>query len=299
MINLLIFLFIISPMIAPLRMMILAIIVLIKFEITHEYFLWAVLIAALFYFNLRSDNFVQSLLGHYEIGGGLIDFILISLLPSSLPTSGFRLGAISLAIILLCGFGGEHRQELANGFLAPAAFTISPSYLPLLLASAIACRSRSATAVISFAFIMQLRSRFLKLLVLVIAITVISLECYHRHHYISAYGANFWNAISNSRLWQWQQLPSKAVGIDGAISRIGTVKFHNAFVDFRVISGSWLLPFWWLCLVISTYQYLPSSILFSFIFVQFFWYNSSVILFGWFFLINKKRIFLDDYSNFY
>ena len=284
--NLLIFLFIISPMIASLRTMILAIIIVIKCEITHRYFSWAVLIAALFYFNLNSGNFVQSFLGHYEIGGGLIDFILISLLPLSLPLTGFRLGVISLSIILLLGFGGEHRQELANGFLAPASFITPPLQSSLLLASAITCRSRSAIAVIALAIIMRLRSRFLKLLILVIAFVVISVECYHRYHYISAYGAGFWDAISTSRLWQWRNLPFQPVGIDGAISRMGTVKFHNAFVDFRVISGDWLLPFWWLILIFSYSESIPIEVFLSFICVQFFWYNSSVILFGWFFVLN-------------
>ena len=273
-------------MIAPLRTMILAIIIL-KSEISFDnYFVWAVLIAALFYFNLQPDNFVQSLLGHPEIGGGLIDFVLISFLPLSLPGRGFRLGMISLAIILLVGYGGEHRQELANGFLAPAAFILSPWQSVLLFVSAISCRSRSAIAVIALTIIMRLRSRFWRLFILLIAFVVILIECYHRYHYISSFGADFWDAITTSRLWQWQQLPSEAVGIDGAVSRINTVKFHNAFVDFRVISGSWWLPLWWLFLVFSSYQNVPIKILLSFLFVQFFWYNSSVILFGWFFVLN-------------
>ena len=284
--NLFIFLFVVSPTVAPLRTMILAIIILMKCEITYRYFSWAVMIAALFYFNLHSNNFVQSFLGHHEIGGGLIDFILISLLPLSLPLTGFRLGVIATAIVLLLGFGGEHRQELANGFLAPASFILPPLQSFLLLVSAITCRSRSAIAVIALAIIMRLRSRFLKLFILVIVLVVISVECYHRYHYISAYGANFWDAISTSRLWQWRNLPSQAVGIDGAISRMGTVKFHNAFVDLRVISGNWLLPFWWLILIFSYSEFIPIEVFLSFIFVQLFWYNSSVILFGWFFVLN-------------
>ncbi|NES04626.1 MAG: hypothetical protein F6K22_18395 [Okeania sp. SIO2F4] len=277
-------------MIAPLRTMILAIIILKSKISFHGYFVWAVLISALFYSNLQSDNFLFSFLGHPTIGGGLIDFILISLLPLSLPAVGFRFGVLSLAIILLFGYGGEHRQELANAFLAPSAFIFSPLQSLLLLFSAITCHSRSAVAVIAFAIISSLRSPFLRTLIFFLVISVISVESYHRYHYIIDFGNHgFWNAITTDRLVQWKNLPSQAVGIDGAISHINTVKFHNAFVDFRVISGSWALPLWWSFLIFSYYEIVPTKILLSFVFVQLFWYNSVVILFGWFFVINQFK----------
>ncbi len=278
-------------MIAPLRTMILAIIILNSKISFRGYFVWAVLIAVLFYSNLYSDDFFLSFLGHPVIGGGLIDFILISLLPLSLPLAGFRLGVISLSIILLFGYGGEHRQELANGFLSSAAFVLSPAQSLFLLTSAVACHSRSAVAVIAFAIISKIRSRFLQLLILLIVIAIISIESYHRYHYLVNIIPNptyFLDSLTTNRLIQWKNLPSSPVGIDGAITKINTVKFHNAFVDFRVVSGSWALPLWWAFLIFSYYEIVPTKILLLFVFVQFFLYNSIVILFGWFFLINNN-----------
>ena len=285
-------------MIAPYRIMILfAIILFNKISLQgYKYFYWVVLIATLFYANLQSPNFVKSLLGHSQIGGGLIDFILISLLPLSLPVRPFKIGVLSLAIVLLCGYGGEHRQELANAFLAPGAFLFSPLQSVLLLLSAIASRSRTAVAVVAFAIVFRLRSRWLQLFLIFLLFAIILLESLSRYHYFNGFGNylgfnDFLNVITTDRIVQWRNLPSSPVGVDGAISVIRTVKFHNAFVDFRVITGNWFLSIWWLLLIFEVYQLVSIKILLSFVFIQFFWYNSSVILFGWFFLLNHKNTF--------
>ena len=277
-------------MIAPIRIMLLSL-VLVKSKnfLTRTNFTWAIFLLALSYYSIRySDNFLLSFLGHPEIGGGLIDFILISLLPISLPVRGFKLGVILLAIILIF-HNTEHAQELANAFLAPAAFIFSPLESILLLISAIITRSRSAIAVIAFAIIIRSRSRLFKIVIAMIAISVIAFECYQRYHYLS--DSTFWDAISTNRLWQWRNLPSSPMGINSAITTINTLKFHNAFIDFRVISGDWILGLLWLVLIICIYNYLPLKILLSFLFIQFFWYNSIIILFGWFFLMNSKNKF--------
>ena len=302
--NFLIFLFILCPAIAPFRQILLAVLILIRFEavafslaisfLSDFVLLWSFLLLLLAYFNSFSLDFFRSFLGHLQIGGGFVDFFLIFLLlPLRLPTSGFKSGVMALSFLLVVGFGGEHSQELSNGFLAPASFLFTPiQSLPLLLAAVFA-RSRSAVAVISLSIFLRLRSRFLKILLLLLLLIVVFFESYNRHRYLANFypSSYFWDLIFTNRLSQWSpsKLPSYPVGIDGYISLINTVKFHNAFVDFRVVSGCWFLPIFWLFLILSYVTITPVSVVFSFLFVQLFWYNSTVILFGWFFLINHYQ----------
>lgn len=288
-------------MVAPFRIILFAFIVFIRFDVavyslaisffSDFVLLWSFLLFLLAYYNTFSLNFFRSFFGHFQIGGGFVDFVLIFLLlPFRLPLTGFKLGVMSLSFLLIVGFGGEHSQELSNAFLAPASFLFTPfQSLPLLL-SAVFARSRSAVFVISLSIFLRLRSRFLKFALVFLVVVVVAFESYDRYVYLSNFypSSYFWDLLFTNRLSQWNlnNFSSHPLGIDGAVSVVGSVKFHNAFVDFRVISGSFFLSIFWFFLVLSYLTIVPVSVVLSFVFVQFFWYNSTVILFGWFFLIN-------------
>ena len=301
-------------MIAPFRVILLAFVVFIRFDVavysvaisffSDFVLLWSFLLLLLAYYNTFSLDFFRSFFGHFQIGGGFVDFILIFLLlPLRLPLTGFKLGVISLSFLLVLGFGGEHSQELSNGFLAPASFFFTPlQSLPLLL-SAVFARSRSAVVVISLSIFLRLRSHFLKFILVFLVVVVVAFESYDRYIYLSNFypSSYFWDLLFTNRLSQWNLInfPSYPLGIDGAVSFINTVKFHNAFVDFRVASGCWFFPVFWLFLVLSYLTIAPVSVVLSFVFVQFFWYNSTVVLFGWFFLINYyQSLFLSKMTSY-
>ena len=126
------------------------------------------------------------------------------------------------------------------------------------------------------------------------AIVFLIYESYLRFQYIDS---SFLDSLTTNRFYQWMNIPQGVQGFDVYMSNIKTAKYHNAFVDMRVVSGTWLFSLVWLLFIIS-YDYfgIPLYLILSFIFIQMFWYNSSIILFGWFFLFNTYKI---STNNFY
>ena len=250
------------------------------------------------YSTLFCDNPVRSLFGDLHIGGGALDIILTLFYPyfNSNNKKVFVYGSLFVSILIILGFGSEHKREISNGLFASASF-ISTVYIRFIfLAVSIYCRSRTATFIICLSIFLELKSRKLKLLVVIVAIAVLAYESYSRFQYIDS---DFLDSFTTNRLYQWKNIPEGVQGFDISISNIKTVKYHNAFVDMRVVSGTWLFSLVWLFLILSYEYFIPLYLVLSFILIQLFWYNSSIILFGWFFLFNTyKKDFVNlDFVN--
>ena len=55
-------------------------------------------------------------------------------------------------------------------------------------------------------------------------------------------------------------------GFDVYMSNIKTAKYHNAFVDMRVVSGTWIFSLVWLLFILSYDYFIPLYLVLSFIF---------------------------------
>ena len=221
-----------------------------------------------------SDEPLKSLLGDVHIGGGALDVILTMYYPHFNESNKrvFVYTALFVSLLIILGFGSEHKREISNGLFASASF-ISNLYIRFVfLAVSIYCRSRTATFIICVSIFLHLKSIKLKSLIVIMAIAFLLYESYLRFQYIDS---SFLDSLTTNRY----------------MSNIKTAKYHNAFVDMRVVSGTWLFSLVWLLFIIS-YDYfgIPLYLILSFIFIQMFWYNSSIILFGWFFLFNTYKI---------
>ena len=285
--NLLIILYLISPMYGIFRTIIMLFMILLN-KPNYIFLRWEIFVLIFAsYSTLFCDNPVKSFFGDIHIGGGALDIILTVFYPyfNSNNKKVFVYGALFVSILIILGFSSEHKREISNGLFASASF-ISTVYIRFIfLAVSVYCRSRTATFIICLSIFLKLKSIKLKLLIVIMAIAFFTYESYLRFQYIDK---NILDSLTTDRFYQWMNIPKGVRGFDISLSSIETVKYHNAFVDMRVASGYWILPFVWFCFICSYRSFVPSYYLLSFLLVQFFWYNSSIILFSWFFLLNTK-----------
>ena len=247
------------------------------------------------------DNPVRSLFGDIHIGGGALDIIFAVFYPyfNRNNKKVFVYGSLFVSILIILGFGSEYKREISNGLFASASF-ISGIYVRFIfLAISIYSRSRTATFVICVSIFLNLKSRKLKFLIAIIAIAFFVYESYTRLQYIDT---DFLDSLTTNRFYQWMNIPRGVKGFDIYTSIIGTAKYHNAFIDMRVASGTWYFSLIWFLFVFSYFDFVPFSLVLSFFLIQMFWYNSSLILFGWFFLFNTYENFIGkdfEGDNFY
>lgn len=288
--NLLIVLYLISPMYGIFRTIIMLFIVFLNprnlMILDCGFFVFILSVYSTYF----SDEPLKSLLGDVHIGGGALDVILTMYYPHFNESNKrvFVYTALFVSLLIILGFGSEHKREISNGLFASASF-ISNLYIRFIfLAVSIYCRSRTATFIICVSIFLHLKSIKLKSLIVIMAIAFLLYESYLRFQYIDS---SFLDSLTTNRFYQWMNLPQGVQGFDVYMSNIKTAKYHNAFVDMRVVSGTWLFSLVWLLFIIS-YDYfgIPLYLILSFIFIQMFWYNSSIILFGWFFLFNTYKI---------
>ena len=158
------------------------------------------------YSTLFCDNPVKSLFGDIHIGGGALDIILTVFYPyfNRENKKVFVYGALFVSILIILGFGSEHKREISNGLFASASF-ISTVYIRFIfLAVSIYCRSRTATFIICLSIFLKLKSIKLKLLVVIVAIAFLAYESYLRFQYIDS---NFLDSLTTDRFYQWMNIP--------------------------------------------------------------------------------------------
>ena len=286
--NLLIVLYLISPMYGIFRTIIMLFIVFLNPRnlMILDFGLFVFILSV--YSTYFSDEPLKSLLGDVHIGGGALDIILTMYYPHFNESNKrvFVYTALFVSLLIILGFGSEHKREISNGLFASASF-ISNLYIRFIfLAVSIYCRSRTATFIICVSIFLQLKSIKLKSLIMIMAIAFLLYESYLRFQYIDS---SFLDSLTTNRFYQWRNLPKGVQGFDVYMSNIKTAKYHNAFVDMRVVSGTWIFSLVWLLFILSYDYFIPLYLVLSFIFIQMFWYNSSIILFGWFFVFNTKR----------
>ena len=239
------------------------------------------------------DNPIRSFFGDIHIGGGALDIILTGFYPyfnhSSKKTFVYTVFFISILIVL--GFGSEHKREISNGLFASASF-ISNLYIRFIFfAVSIYCRSRTATFIIFLSIFFKIKSVKFKFLLSILAIFLLIYESFLRFQYIDS---TLLDSLTTSRFYQWEHLPKGVNGFDVSPSIINTSKYHSAFVDMRVASGNWYFSLVWFLFVFLYLDFVPFNLVFSFFIIQIFWYNSSLILFGWFFLFNTHESFIEE-----
>ena len=286
--NLLIVLYLISPMYGIFRTIIMLFIVFLNPRnlMILDFGLFVFIFSV--YSTYFSDEPLKSLLGDVHIGGGALDIILTMYYPHFNESNKrvFVYTALFVSLLIILGFGSEHKREISNGLFASASF-ISNLYIRFIfLAVSIYCRSRTATFIICVSIFLQLKSIKLKSLIVIMAIAFLLYESYLRFQYIDS---SFLDSLTTNRFYQWMNLPQGVQGFDVYMSNIKTAKYHNAFVDMRVVSGTWIFSLVWLLFILSYDYFIPLYLVLSFIFIQMFWYNSSIILFGWFFVFNTTR----------
>ena len=286
--NLLIVLYLISPMYGIFRTIIMLFIVFLNPRnlMILDFGLFVFILSV--YSTYFSDEPLKSLLGDVHIGGGALDIILTMYYPHFNESNKrvFVYTALFVSLLIILGFGSEHKREISNGLFASASF-ISNLYIRFIfLAVSIYCRSRTATFIICVSIFLQLKSIKLKSLIMIMAIAFLLYESYLRFQYIDS---SFLDSLTTNRFYQWRNLPKGVQGFDVYMSNIKTSKYHNAFIDMRVVSGTWIFSLVWLLFILSYDYFIPLYLVLSFIFIQMFWYNSSIILFGWFFVFNTKR----------
>ena len=286
--NLLIVLYLISPMYGIFRTIIMLFIVFLNprnlIFLDCGFFVFILSVYSTYF----SDEPLKSLLGDVHIGGGALDVILTMYYPHFNESNKrvFVYTALFVSLLIILGFGSEHKREISNGLFASASF-ISNLYIRFIfLAVSIYCRSRTATFIICVSIFLQLKSIKLKSLIMIMAIAFLLYESYLRFQYIDS---SFLDSLTTNRFYQWMNLPQGVQGFDVYMSHIKTAKYHNAFVDMRVVSGTWIFSLVWLLFILSYDYFIPLYLVLSFIFIQMFWYNSSIILFGWFFVFNTTR----------
>lgn len=286
--NLLIVLYLISPMYGIFRTIIMLFIVFLNprniMILDFGFFVFILSVYSTYF----SDEPLKSLLGDVHIGGGALDIILTMYYPHFNESNKrvFVYTALFVSLLIILGFGSEHKREISNGLFASASF-ISNLYIRFIfLAVSIYCRSRTATFIICVSIFLQLKSIKLKSLIMIMAIAFLLYESYLRFQYIDS---SFLDSLTTNRFYQWRNLPQGVQGFDVYMSNIKTSKYHNAFIDMRVVSGTWIFSLVWLLFILSYDYFIPLYLVLSFIFIQMFWYNSSIILFGWFFVFNTKR----------
>ena len=286
--NLLIVLYLISPMYGIFRTIIMLFIVFLNprniMILDFGFFVFILSVYSTYF----SDEPLKSLLGDVHIGGGALDIILTMYYPHFNESNKrvFVYTALFVSLLIILGFGSEHKREISNGLFASASF-ISNLYIRFIfLAVSIYCRSRTATFIICVSIFLQLKSIKLKSLIMIMAIAFLLYESYLRFQYIDS---SFLDSLTTNRFYQWRNLPQGVQGFDVYLSNIKTSKYHNAFIDMRVVSGTWIFSLVWLLFILSYDYFIPLYLVLSFIFIQMFWYNSSIILFGWFFVFNTKR----------
>ena len=286
--NLLIVLYLISPMYGIFRTIIMLFIVFLNPRnlMILDFGLFVFILSV--YSTYFSDEPLKSLLGDVHIGGGALDIILTMYYPHFNESNKrvFVYTALFVSLLIILGFGSEHKREISNGLFASASF-ISNLYIRFIfLAVSIYCRSRTATFIICVSIFLQLKSIKLKSLIMIMAIAFLLYESYLRFQYIDS---SFLDSLTTNRFYQWRNLPQGVQGFDVYLSNIKTSKYHNAFIDMRVVSGTWIFSLVWLLFILSYDYFIPLYLVLSFIFIQMFWYNSSIILFGWFFVFNTTR----------
>ena len=286
--NLLIVLYLISPMYGIFRTIIMLFIIFLNprnlIFLDCGLFVFILSVYSIYF----SDEPLKSLLGDVHIGGGALDVILTMYYPHFNESNKrvFVYTALFVSLLIILGFGSEHKREISNGLFASASF-ISNLYIRFIfLAVSIYCRSRTATFIICVSIFLQLKSIKLKSLIVIMAIAFLLYESYLRFQYIDS---SFLDSLTTNRFYQWMNLPQGVQGFDVYMSNIKTAKYHNAFVDMRVVSGTWIFSLVWLLFILSYDYFIPLYLVLSFIFIQMFWYNSSIILFGWFFVFNTTR----------
>ena len=286
--NLLIVLYLISPMYGIFRTIIMLFIIFLNprnlIFLDCGLFVFILSVYSIYF----SDEPLKSLLGDVHIGGGALDIILTMYYPHFNESNKrvFVYTALFVSLLIILGFGSEHKREISNGLFASASF-ISNLYIRFIfLAVSIYCRSRTATFIICVSIFLQLKSIKLKSLIMIMAIAFLLYESYLRFQYIDS---SFLDSLTTNRFYQWMNLPQGVQGFDVYMSNIKTAKYHNAFVDMRVVSGTWIFSLVWLLFILSYDYFIPLYLVLSFIFIQMFWYNSSIILFGWFFVFNTTR----------
>ena len=286
--NLLIVLYLISPMYGIFRTIIMLFIVFLNppnlMILDFGFFVFILSVYSTYF----SDEPLKSLLGDVHIGGGALDIILTMYYPHFNESNKrvFVYTALFVSLLIILGFGSEHKREISNGLFASASFMSNLYIRFIFLAVSIYCRSRTATFIICVSIFLQLKSIKLKSLIMIMAIAFLLYESYLRFQYIDS---GFLDSLTTNRFYQWRNLPQGVQGFDVYLSNIKTSKYHNAFIDMRVVSGTWIFSLVWLLFILSYDYFIPLYLVLSFIFIQMFWYNSSIILFGWFFVFNTKR----------
>ncbi|MDE5084641.1 MAG: hypothetical protein O4859_26940, partial [Trichodesmium sp. St18_bin1] len=212
-----------------------------------------------------SGDPIKSLLGDIHIGGGALDVILTMYYPYFNESNKrvFVYTALFVSLLIILGFGSEHKREISNGLFASASF-ISNIYIRFIfLAVSVYCRSRTAIFIICVSIFLQLKSIKSKWLIVIMAIVFLIYESYLRFQYIDS---SFLDSLTTNRFYQWMNIPQGVQGFDVYMSNIKTAKYHNAFVDMRVVSGTWLFSLVWLLFIIS-YDYfgIPLYLILSFI----------------------------------
>ena len=237
--NLLIVLYLISPMYGIFRTIIMLFIVFLNprnlMILDCGFFVFILSVYSTYF----SDEPLKSLLGDVHIGGGALDIILTMYYPHFNESNKrvFVYTALFVSLLIILGFGSEHKREISNGLFASVSF-ISNLYIRFIfLAVSIYCRSRTATFIICVSIFLQLKSIKSKWLIVIMAIVFLIYESYLRFQYIDS---SFLDSLTTNRFYQWMNLPQGVQGFDVYMSNIKTAKYHNAFVDMRVVSGTWL-----------------------------------------------------------
>ena len=274
-----------------LRTIILLLIILLN-RPNYIFLSWGIFVLSFsLYSTFFCDNPVRSLFGDIHIGGGALDIISTIFYPyfNDSNKKTFVYTALFVSILIILGFGSEHKREISNGLFASASFISSIYVRFIFFALSIYCRSRTATFIIFLSILLKLKSIKLKFVISIMAIFLLIYESFLRLQYIDS---TFLDSLTTSRLYQWGNLPIGVNGFDISTSIINTSKYHNAFVDMRVASGDWYFSLVWFLFVLSYFDFVPFILVFSFFLIQMFWYNSSLILFGWFFLFNTYENFI-------
>ena len=289
--NLLIVLYLISPMYGIFRTIIILFIVLLN-KPNINFLRWDIFVLLFsLYSTFFSDNPVKSLFGDIHIGGGCLDIILTIFYPyfNTNNKKVFIYGSLFVSILIILGFGSQHKREISNALFTTASFISNLHICFIFLAVSIYCRSRTATFIICVSIFFQLKFIKLKLLIVIMAIAFLVYESYSRFQYIDT---DFLDSLTTNRFYQWMNIPTGVRGFDIHTSIIGTAKYHNSFIDMRVASGTWYFSFIWFLFLFSYLEFVPICLVLSFFLIQIFWYNSSLILFGWFFLFNTYENFI-------
>ena len=110
-----------------LRTIILLLIILLN-RPNYIFLSWGIFVLSFsLYSTFFCDNPVRSLFGDIHIGGGALDIILTIFYPyfNDSNKKTFVYTALFVSILIILGFGSEHKREISNGLFASASFISS------------------------------------------------------------------------------------------------------------------------------------------------------------------------------